>query len=265
MYDETLLLVTADHGVSLHPGRERRNAEWENLHEILWVPLFVKAPGQEEGGPDDTNLTAIDVVPTIAAVLGIEIPWEMDGLPASDPRLKERRTKLITGFHYLTGDTLSQKLYEIPPSRVEAARRRLREEVFRPTDRSADARWWPYLVGPRPDLIGERVGDVGIGPLSERSAVLLRPRPGRLRRVDVEGGPIPAFLLGAIEGVSGPMDARVAVALNGRIAGVSEVFSRSGDHGLFSVLVPDFLFRPVGNELELFLLQGSELRPLSMR
>jgi len=189
----------------------------------------------------------------------------VDGGAASAPEVQSRNTKLITGWHFLDGPRISHKLHLIPADEVEAARRRLPAEVFRPVDPGANVRWWPYLVGPGADLIGKPAGVLRIGADSGRSATLAQPDPADLRRVDVEGGPIPAFVLGAVDGVEGPSDARVAVVLNNRIAGVSEVYSQRDEHGRFAVLVPDLLFRPGRNRLELFLLEGSVLRPLAFR
>lgn len=49
-WDETMFIVTADHGGALLPGVSRREAEPENLGEIATVPLFVKEPGRRRAG-----------------------------------------------------------------------------------------------------------------------------------------------------------------------------------------------------------------------
>lgn len=262
-YDETLLIVTADHGLSLHRGREQRNVERHNLHEILWTPLLVKHPGQESGGLSDANVMAIDVLPTIADILGIEVPWKVDGRPATAGAPRAEEAKLVTGYHFLDGPGLSQRLRSISPRQVQAARERLREEVFRPADPSRPVRWWPYLVGPGAHLIGRPASVLPRGPDSGRSATLTQPDPADFEDVDVEDR-IPGFVLGTLEGVAGATDARVAAVLNGRIASVSEVYSQRDEHGRFAFLLPDLLFRPGANELELFLLEGGVLRPLAL-
>ena len=52
--------------------------------QILGVPLFVHAPGMEPG-IDDRPAENIDAVPTIAALLGVDIPWKVDGRDLSRP------------------------------------------------------------------------------------------------------------------------------------------------------------------------------------
>jgi arylsulfatase A-like enzyme len=76
--------VVADHGASFIPGEQARAATAENLGGIAGVPLLIKAPGQRKGGVDDTPLETTDVLPTIAAELGVRIPWRLDGLAAAE-------------------------------------------------------------------------------------------------------------------------------------------------------------------------------------
>ena len=44
--DDTLLVVTSDHGNAFLPGQPQRAVTEQNLEHVLWAPLFVKAPGQ---------------------------------------------------------------------------------------------------------------------------------------------------------------------------------------------------------------------------
>jgi hypothetical protein len=69
LYDRSLIVVTADHGVSFRPGTPRRNITSGNLVDIAFMPLFVKLPGQKRGRIDDSFAQTIDILPTIAAAL----------------------------------------------------------------------------------------------------------------------------------------------------------------------------------------------------
>ncbi|HEV2896166.1 MAG TPA: sulfatase-like hydrolase/transferase, partial [Actinomycetota bacterium] len=72
MYDDTLFVVTADHGMSFKPSEfGRRQATDGNVDQVLWVPLFIKAPGQTEGQANERNWEHVDLVPTVAEMLGI--------------------------------------------------------------------------------------------------------------------------------------------------------------------------------------------------
>jgi hypothetical protein len=81
-YDDSMVVVTADHGYAFTEGSPMRAIDDANYDEILWTPLIVKAPGQRAGAIDDSNVNSTDILPTIAAGLGIdELPWDVDGRP----------------------------------------------------------------------------------------------------------------------------------------------------------------------------------------
>ncbi len=88
IYDEALLVVLADHGITIRPGIEHeRIMTPETVGTIAAVPLFVKYPNRfrdiEPGTIDDIRAETTDILPTIADVVGITVPWDMDGsLPA---------------------------------------------------------------------------------------------------------------------------------------------------------------------------------------
>jgi len=84
LYDNTLIVLTADHGQELleHGGYTHSHALWE---EIIHVPLIVKfAKGERPRELDSRRQglsRAIDLYPSLLAAAGIEIP---EGLPGVD-------------------------------------------------------------------------------------------------------------------------------------------------------------------------------------
>ena len=46
-YDESLIVVTADHGAAFEMGEPLRGVSAANADSVLWVPLLVKAPGPD--------------------------------------------------------------------------------------------------------------------------------------------------------------------------------------------------------------------------
>ena len=81
IYDDAMVVVTADHGYAFTDDSPMRGVDEENFDEILWTPLIVKGPGERDGVVDDSNVNTTDILPTIAAELGVELPWEVDGEP----------------------------------------------------------------------------------------------------------------------------------------------------------------------------------------
>ena len=97
LYDDTLLVLVGDHGMSFRPTERRRPLSMANRCDILPVPLFIKAPHQGSGQTIDRNVEVIDVLPTMAAVLGITVPWRLDGHSALDTTHPERKGKIMVG------------------------------------------------------------------------------------------------------------------------------------------------------------------------
>ncbi|MEI8017937.1 MAG: sulfatase-like hydrolase/transferase [Schlesneria sp.] len=97
LLDRCLLIVTADHGVSFHPGHSRRLPDADNLSDIMNVPMFVKLPGQLIGTTDDRNIESVDLLPTIAEVIGVPLPEPIDGTSVSDDVRRPRKTLYYHG------------------------------------------------------------------------------------------------------------------------------------------------------------------------
>ncbi len=98
LYDDALIVLVADHGVCHRPGQWRRNLSEETLGDVMPVPLLIKAPRQKVGGISDRNVESIDVLPTIAGILGMDLPCPVDGSDALDPLVPERPRKVIYQF-----------------------------------------------------------------------------------------------------------------------------------------------------------------------
>ena len=79
LYDRSLLIVTADHGVSFRAGQKRRPLSGTNLEDIAYVPLFVKLPHRRTGRIVRAPARTIDILPTIADEVRVTIPWHVDG------------------------------------------------------------------------------------------------------------------------------------------------------------------------------------------
>ncbi|HEY8535893.1 MAG TPA: sulfatase-like hydrolase/transferase, partial [Vicinamibacterales bacterium] len=84
LYDDALIVVTSDHGVSFRPGEPFKGVDDDTLADVVPVPLFIKAPGQREGVIDDRNVQAVDVMPTIAQLIGVPLTWNAEGSPGGE-------------------------------------------------------------------------------------------------------------------------------------------------------------------------------------
>ncbi len=98
IYDDALLVVTSDHGVTLSPGKagiRELEPDQPGIVELAWVPLFIKEPGQTTGRVEDGNWQHVDLLPTIADHLGVEVPWEVDGISWRERGAHHRREALL--------------------------------------------------------------------------------------------------------------------------------------------------------------------------
>lgn len=97
LYDRAIMVVTADHGISHTPGAPERTCIEQNAAEVLRVPLIMKFPDRVTVSPrvSDVNAETIDILPTIADALGIEVPWQVDGSSLLDPARLERASKAM--------------------------------------------------------------------------------------------------------------------------------------------------------------------------
>jgi hypothetical protein len=231
IYDRAVVGVVADHGISFRLGHDRRLVRRQNVQDIAPVPFFLKAPGQERGRISDKPLQTIDVLPTVADLLGVRIPWQVDGrsgLRRADPA--RRRMIVAKKFkHTYLVDTPS---YESAKRAALARKLRLFGDGI-------------YAFGPRPDLLG-------------------RPAPpgGRTVAVDPASGFVPAHVTGTIPDGESP-GRTVAVAVNGEVVATGVTFTLEGSEDeQFSVIVPERSFRAGSNRVEVLLVRGDRLEPL---
>jgi hypothetical protein len=231
IYDRAVVGVVADHGISFRLGHDRRLVRRANVQDIAPVPFLLKAPGQERGRISDRPLQTIDVLPTIADVLGVDIPWKVDGRSALAPSKPRRREIIAKKFKHS---------YLVDTPTFEGAKRAALARKIRLFGRDL------YAFGPRPDLLGRAV-----------------PAGGRKVAMDPGSGFVPAHVAGTIP--DGPRGGgrTVAVAVNGSIAATGVTFTLEGaDEEQYSLIVPERAFREGANRVQLLLVEGDELRPI---
>ena len=95
LYDRALIVVTSDHGVSWKTDAPGRTLSDANADMIFPVPLFIKLPGQTEGRVSSEDAQSIDLVPTIAAVAGVNVPWQVAGHNLFGPPGPQREKIMI--------------------------------------------------------------------------------------------------------------------------------------------------------------------------
>lgn len=241
LYDDALLAITADHGASLRPGFPFLQATAASFADIAAVPLFIKRPGQHEGQTLDANVETIDILPTLAAELGIRLPWTTDGANVLDPGWSGRSAKTL-----LAGGATSR--LSGPADLRGAVMERVAHKLALFED--GDPLEAP-AAGGSTDLIGKRAADYPAAPLQIDVTV---DAPELLGAVDPEGDFVPAHVTGAAVARDAAAPPLLAVALNGVIAAVTRPYSFGayGRDGSWEAIVDPARLRPGANTLGVF-------------
>jgi hypothetical protein len=258
LYDRALLVLTADHGMAFQPGQPgRATLGAHTAPDVLWVPLFIKRPGQLAGSVSGVNWEHVDLLPTVVGLLGGRVPWPVDGVAWAGPAAG-RRTRGDKWFYPQPG----HRQVVDGPANQAAALLGVTDQLLRPQDGYLG---W-FRTGRHAGLVGRRVDRLPVASGGGTARVI---GLAQYRHVDLAGGTVPAQVAGRLLRAAPGLPPRpvvVVVAVNGVVGGVSETFT-SGDPRptWFTAMVPDSLMRQGANRLQLFALDGAgRLHPLRL-
>jgi hypothetical protein len=238
LYDRALIVVTADNGESFLHHASRHLATPRTVEDIADTPLFIKRPFQHSSHVSDRHVRTEDILPTIADVLGIRMPWPVDGVSVFD------RSAYIPSdveVYERSGRTLTLPLPDF--------KRRIRASLARKIRLFGSNGRPPGLfgIGPHPELIGRVIAGLPHAPMKAEIN-----GADAYSSVDLRSDFVPAQLSGTIHRVGGPRVLALAAALNGRIVAVGQSFTLEGrDAENFSILLPESAFREGRNRVEL--------------
>ena len=241
LWDKSLIVVAADHGVAFPHARERRRLSRKTAREIAPIPLFIKAPGQKAAKVNRSWVETIDILPTILDILNVDPKVHMDGKSAYSSTVKDRKTLRFEIRN--TFETL-----KIPADQFERERAQIIARNHRLFGSGADGPQRIYEIGPHPELIGQPASAAG-PPLDVELA-----DASDYDNVDPSTGFVPTHIVASVNGPDRhPRD--IAVAVNGTIQAVGNTFKLAvGNSGeLVSVMVPESAFKKGKNTVEVLL------------
>jgi hypothetical protein len=233
LYDRSVIVLTADHGVSFTAGASRRDAPpIDNLERnILPVPLIIKAPHQSQGIVSRRNAETVDIIPTLAELLDRPLTWSVDGASLlGEP--KPARKRAVHSYKDLAS-------FQTDASRIEELVLESAREAS--TLNSGDA-------GAGRELIGENVSALRV---RENANMRARVRDlSYFNSVDLQSGFLPAHANGLIEAPTGS-PTTLAISLNGVIVALTDSYVEDGARK-FSAMLPESGFRNGTNSLRVF-------------
>ncbi|HLF42079.1 MAG TPA: sulfatase-like hydrolase/transferase [Acidimicrobiia bacterium] len=234
-WDDSLIVVLADHGASFVPGEHRRWPEENNRSDLYRIPLFIKLPGQVEGRTYDEPAFAIDVVPTIVDALDITTDWEFDGRSLLTIEGSDRHHVPI--FYCCNREPASTDLNE------------LFGQVRRNHEWVPNQESWMGVAGSGPfaDFVGRPVAELAPQPSNDLRWSLTQAE--ELAAVSRASGLVQTFISGRLELPAGIEGDDFLVAVNGTVAGTGFVIRDSDTSGEIRGLLAEELVVDGANEV----------------
>ena len=228
IYDKALLVVTSDHGASYHEGLPRRALTYGNEADIALVPLFIKLPGQQEGVVTDMNAQTIDILPTVADVLSIDLPFGVDGqsLLTGDGLGRAGKTFIQRNQTSIAVEPLG----DLASENHASVDRKVSAFGSQTNDRL-------YGVGPFGYLLGADVSDLSV--TEQRRVSLASSNLQNLDKVVRTEAQLP-YVSGVLE-TTRARAPHIAIALNGVIAATTESYRENGAWVFATMLFEDGL------------------------
>ncbi len=209
-WDDTVLVVVADHGVTFDPGSHRRRPNAATVDEVYRIPLFLHTPGGPQGEIRDDQVHNGDLMPTLVDALDIETDWIFSGASLLDPSELPARTTVYS---------------RAGPVEIDPSLDPLLDVVERNTGRLPHGEDWRSVAAPGDAgaLVGTTLADLDVGESVGRVEVA---DLDALLRTERASGFLPVMVEATFEGDDAPD--QLLVVVDGVVAGAG-VPQRSED------------------------------------
>lgn len=239
LYDKSVIVVVADHGISFTTGGPPRMLLEENAKEIIFVPLFIKAPYQKIGKTVDWNVETIDILPTVADLMNFKIPWKVDGVSVATQSPPPERPRLICSPFCQKRFTFDSKLL----ADGSPLKRKINWFGTVVEDRM-------FQFGPCSKLIGKTI------PTTTKTAenITIKVRNKDLfANINPDLDTIPTFVAGNINS-SSKLPARIAIgiSMNGVIVATTSSVALTPNSHAFDAVFPESALRAGNNQLQIY-------------
>lgn len=246
--DECLLVITADHGVSFRPKHSRRIPDAENVPDILSIPLFIKLPGQTVARIDDSNVESVDILPTIADVLKMDLTDPVDGTSVLNEQRRPRKT-----FYFEQAMTVLEPNL---PQREAAVRRQFALFGDRPLDVP------PAGMATHPEWHGRQVSSFPFDDRPVTGTLIDSLRPvGDIEDLS-NATLVQSFVAGYLRnGDFARTPVELIVAIDGVVRDTGRTIAHNGKDHYFEFLLPLALSSGLRGRTELYLVEQPTSEP----
>lgn len=246
-WDSTMVVVTADHGISFIPTLPQRHTDFteeDAVNDIYRIPTFIKYPGQKSSAISDCPTTNLDLLPTIIETTGTKTSWTFAGRSLAT-KCPEGRTRRVVSA---TGETTVLK------DGFEKAQERAAH--YAEIVSNVGPIKYVAAVGSSAALIGKPIAAAEVN--QQVSAWTVNQKRMFAEVTQVRGARVPSLITGLVR-VSGSFDEGTEgiVAVDGIAAGV--IGELAGARGLiqYTALLDYSLFKEGSHTVELFVRDAS--------
>ena len=241
-WDNTMLVVTADHGISFVPTLPQRHTDFtekETIGDIYRVPTFIKYPKQATGVVSDCAMSNLDLLPTIIETTGTKTSWSFGGKSVAQACPTNRVREVVSA----TGET------SVMPGGFEEVRDRLAYYSEMVSNKGPIRR--VAAIGASRDVIGRPISStvtndaVGAWTVNQKNSFK--------NVTDQRGAKVPSLVTGTIRLTSAlDVGTEGIIAIDGVAAGVIGEMSGARDLVSYTAVLDYTLLTPGDHTVELF-------------
>jgi hypothetical protein len=247
------MIVTSDHGTSFKPDSRARSSRDTVGGETMAVPMFIKLPYQNEGTISDNNTEAIDILPTIADVLDIDLQWTVDGRSVFDEsgagEIRDKKTLV-----YLNESGGLDRLLVSGKNENRDVRLQHKLSIFGSGRTRPDGY---FRIGKHGDLVGKKVAEIPVMEDYADPVTVHFNEQSLFADVDPDNQAfVPVFISGTIiDGIPDDEPVYLAIAINGIIEATTRTFREPSAGPIeFYAMIAERALKKGRNEVSFFVI-----------
>ena len=224
-YEDSLIILTSDHGVLFLPDVLFR--DFKTNASVFHVPLIIKTPKQNAPLVDDRFVLNIDILPTIADYLNFENVPKFDGNSLYDkarPELKSFEMS-FKGKDYTFKEKEIFDFHAVPNRIAKFGERTPLNKMT--------------VKGKHSEFLGKKISGLQFDAVEEPNSFVLKYSSGEYNNIDNKNRFIPALFTGRIESNSAfKLGTSIGLSVNGEVVGITDGELISKKINKFSVVIP---------------------------